>query len=131
MFCIRSNYICFIPEFLLFYSNPPVSPVRKRDGIFFGWDNLRHPPPQSPIKTVLHLQFFLKLCRLLAGLDHHDKSSTARRVLPRREFYHDTTYRVSSQKYRAVAVVITPSSTDCRNHNVKTTDVTLFPEQFF
>jgi hypothetical protein len=40
-------------------------------------------------------------------------------------------YRVSSQKYRAVAVVITPSSAERQNHNVKTTHGTLFREQFF
>jgi hypothetical protein len=39
-------------------------------------------------------------------------------------------YRVSSQKYRADAVVITPSSAERQNHNVKTTDRTLFREEF-
>jgi hypothetical protein len=39
-------------------------------------------------------------------------------------------YRFSSQKYHAVAVVITPSSAESQNQIVKTTDGTLFGEQF-
>ena len=39
-------------------------------------------------------------------------------------------YRVSSQKYRTGAVVIPPSSAEHQNQNVKTTDGTLFWEQF-
>jgi hypothetical protein len=53
---------------------------------------------------------------------------TAMKVLPRVSTTRarSTQYRVSSQKYRADAVVITPSSAERQNHNVKKQMGTLF-----
>ena len=66
-----------------------------------------------------------------SGLDHRDEvlSRYYRAVVPYALVLPQ--YRVSSQKYRAVAVVLTPSSAKCQNYDVKTTDGTLFLDQFF